>query len=170
MQDRQPDEDYLIVPQVSSERRQYIPIGYLPKEVIVSNLAYVIPGADMLDLGLITSRMFNAWMRTIAGRLKSDYRFSPVVYNTFVYPHPTPEQRAHIEHCAQAVLDARAAHPSATLAQLYDPDKMPANLREAHHALDTAVEAAYGVQFDGDEERITAHLFQLYAAATQKAQ
>ena len=83
-----------------------------------------------------------------------------------VFPDASAENRACIEQCAQNVLDARAAHPGATLAQLYDPDKMPANLRDAHHALDAAVEAAYGVQFDGDEERITAHLFQLYAQAT----
>ena len=92
--------------------------------------------------------------------------YQPVVYNNFIWPQANDAQKQHIERCAQAVLDARAAHPGATLAQLYDPDKMPANLREAHHALDAAVEAAYGVNFNGDEERITAHLFQLYAQAT----
>ncbi len=112
--------------------------------------------------------MHNAWMRSVAGRLKSDYRFSPVVYNVFVYPEPTPEQRAAIEACAQSVLDARNIYPDKSLADIYDPDHMPADLLAAHKALDKAVEAAYGVDFDGDEERIVAHLFKLYADKTAK--
>ena len=166
--DAQPDGNYLLVPQVSSERRQYIPIGFMTPDVIASNLVFVIPDADLYHFGVLSSQCHNAWMRVVAGRLKSDYRYGgDLVYNNFIWPQPTDAQRQHIETCAQAVLDARAAHPGATLAQLYDPDKMPANLREAHHALDAAVETAYGVQFGGDEEKITAHLFQLYAAATK---
>lgn len=103
-------------------------------------------------------------MRVVAGRLKSDYRYSGgVVYSNFIWSDPTPDQRAAIETGAQAVLDARDAHPGDTLGDLHDPDSMPADLRAAHAALDAAVEAAYGVDFHGDEERIVAHLFRLYA-------
>lgn len=112
------------------------------------------------------SRTHNAWMRIIAGRLKSDYRYSGgIVYNNFVWPEPTDEQRSRIEACAQAVLDARAAHPDATLADMYDPDNdfLFPNLMKAHAELDAAVEAAYGIDFNGDEEKIVAHLFKLYA-------
>lgn len=183
VQDRQPSEDYLIVPQVSGERRRFIPVGYLTSNVIVSNLAYVIPSADLFDFGIVASSMFNAWMRAIAGRLKSDYRFSPVVYNTLVYPTPTPEQKYAVIECAQSVLSARSEHQDATLAQMYDgispmpdnPSKADMkkydqrkfdNLRDAHARLDVAVEAAYGVDFQGDEEKIVAHLFKLYAEKT----
>lgn len=162
VQDRQPNSDYLLIPQVSSGRRFYAPVGYLPSTTIVSNAAYVIPNATLYDFGLISSHMHNAWMRTVAGRLKSDYRFSPVVYNVFAYPNPNAEQRSTIETCAQAVLDARDNHTGDSLATLYDPDKMPDDLLAAHKALDKAVEEAYGVDFDGDEEKIVAHLFKLY--------
>ena len=107
-------------------------------------------------------------MRIVAGRLKSDYRYSPVVYNTFAYPEPTQKQRESIATCAQAILNARAKYPNKSLADLYDPDKMPSDLLAAHKALDKAVEAAYGVDFDGDEEKIVAHLFKLYAEKTAK--
>lgn len=132
VQDRQPSEDYLIIPSVSSQRRLYIPVGYLSKDVIVSNLAYVIPSADMYDFGLVTSKMLNAWMRVIAGRLKSDYRFSPVVYNTFAYPNANQEQRDAIKEAAETVLICREGHADMTMAALYDPDKMPAELLAAH--------------------------------------
>ena len=103
-------------------------------------------------------------MAQVCGRLKSDFNYSnTIVYNNFIWPDPSPERRAAIERCAQGVLDARGAHPGATLAELYDPDKMPADLLAAHKALDAAVEAAYGVDFGGDEEKIVAHLFKLYA-------
>ncbi len=184
VQDRQPDEDYLMVPRVSSERRKYVPIGYLSKKVIVPDSTYSVPSATLYDFGLMTSQMHNAWMRVVAGRLKSDYRYSPVVYNTFAYPAPTSVQREHIEQCAQAVLDARVAHKGDTLAQMYDgispmPEKSSfADLKKydqrkyddllaAHKALDKAVETAYGVDFNGDEEKIVAHLFKLYAEATK---
>ena len=113
--------------------------------------------------------MLNAWMRVIAGRLKSDYRFSPVVYNTLAYPDTPNEQRAAVEAAAENVLSARALYPDKTMAQLYDPDKMPDSLLAAHRALDAAVEAAYGVDFGGDEEKIVAHLFKLYAEKTGRA-
>ena len=107
-------------------------------------------------------------MRTVCGRLKSDYRYSGgMVYNNFVWPEPDETQRLRIEECAQAVLDTRDFFPDNSLAELYDPDKMPDSLHDAHRALDAAVEAAYGVDFDGNEEKIVAHLFKLYAKATE---
>ena len=112
-------------------------------------------------------------MRLVAGRLKSDYNFSnTIVYNNFVWSDATPEQRKRIESCAQAVLDARAAHPDATIADMYDPDNcfLFPDLMAAHSALDTAVKAAYGVDFKGDEKKVVAHLFKLYAEKTGRAE
>ena len=109
-------------------------------------------------------------MRSVAGRLKSDYRYTnTIVYNNFVWPEPTDAQHAEVERFAQAVLDARKLYEGSTLADMYDPDNefLYPELMRAHHALDTAVEAAYGVDFNGDEERIVAHLFKLYAERTQ---
>ena len=155
---------YLVVPEVSSERRVYVPIGYVSPEMICTNLVFIVPEGGLYHFGILTSQFHNAWMRVVAGRLKSDYRYSvDLVYNTFPWPDPTEAQRAEIERLAQAVLDARDAHPGKSLADLYGPDKMPADLLAAHHALDAAVEAAYGVGFQGDKEKIVAHLFGLYA-------
>lgn len=162
-----PEGTSILIPKVSSERRFYIPLGFIEKDTLCSDLVFLAKNATLYHFGILHSQFHNAWVRTVCGRLKSDYRYSGgVVYNNFIWPTPNDAQKQHIEHCAKAVLDARAAHPGATLAQLYDPDKMPAELREAHHALDAAVEAAYGVNFEGDEEKIVAHLFQLYAQAT----
>lgn len=122
----------------------------------------------MYHFGVLTSQFHNAWMRTVAGRLKSDYRYSGgVVYNNFVWPEPMPDQKSEIERLAQSILDIRDAYPDKSLADLYDPDKMPSDLLAAHKALDKAVEEAYGVDFDGDEEKIVTHLFKLYAEATE---
>jgi type I restriction-modification system DNA methylase subunit len=159
-----PEGDSILIPEVSSERRHYVPMGFVGPETLCSNLVRLVPNATLYHFGVLHSQMHNAWMRTVAGRLKSDYRYSAgVVYNNFVWPEPSDAQREEIEQCAQGVLDARDAHPGATLADLYDPDKMPADLLAAHKALDAAVEAAYGVDFNGDEEKIVAHLFKLYA-------
>ncbi|MDO4442454.1 MAG: N-6 DNA methylase [Slackia sp.] len=175
-----PNSTSIIVPKVSSERRRYVPMGFIGPETLCSDLVFLIPDATLYHFGVLHSQFHNAWMRTVCGRLESRYRYSGgVVYNNFAWPGVTretldapveeavaPEVRSRIESCAQAVLDARAAHPDKTLADLYDPDKMPADLLAAHQALDTAVEAAYGVDFNGDEERIVAHLFKLYAELT----
>jgi len=163
VQDRQPESNYLVVPHVSSERRAYVPIGYLQPSVIISNLVYALPDATLFDFALVTSQMHNAWMRTIAGRLESRYRYSPVVYNSFAYPSVDETQRAEIERLAQAVLDARANYPESSLADLYDPLTMPPDLLKAHKDLDKAVEHAYGVRFSGNEEKIVSHLFKLYS-------
>ena len=167
VQDRQPSSDYLIVPQVSSERRDYVPVGYLSADVIVSNAAYLIPHADLYEFGIVTSNMHNAWMRIVAGRLKSDYRYSPVVYNTFAYPDSTSEQKAAIEQTAQGILDARDNHPGKSLADLYDPDKMPADLKAAHEANDMAVMDAYGFPRDMTEPEIVAELMKMYQKLTE---
>ena len=185
VQDRQPDTTFIAIPEVSSQRRLYIPIAVLGKDVIVSNKVYFIPDGTLYVFGILCSRMHNAWMRVIAGRLKSDYSYSPSVYNTLPLPFPSCEQRKQIEVCAQAVLDARAQHEERSLAQMYDGiSPMPAhptkadlkkydqfeyaNLLSAHEELDAAVEAAYGIDSGGDEEKIVAHLFRLYAEKTKE--
>ena len=163
-----PTTSYVIIPSVSSERREYVPMGFLTPETVPSNLAIIVPGADMYHFGILQSQFHNAWMRIVAGRLKSDYRYGgDTVYNTFPWPEASETQRDQVIRCAQAILDARNAFPNSTLANLYDPDKMPEDLKAAHAALDAAVEAAYGVNFDRDEERIVAHLFKLYAKMTE---
>ncbi len=164
----QPNSNYLIVPLTSSERRTYLPIGYMSPDTIVAKSISFIADADLYTFGVMSSQFHNAWMRTVAGRLKSDYRYSnKIVYNNFIWPDPIPEQKQAIEQTAQTVLDTRDAHPDWSLAQLYDPDRMPSDLLEAHKALDRAVEYAYGVNFNGDEKKIVAHLFNLYAIATE---
>lgn len=164
---RQPETNYLIIPRHSSEGRTYIPIGFLPPEIIVGDAAQMISNANLYVFGLVTSRMHMAWMRAICGRLESRYRYSPAVYNSFIWPKSTAEQREKIERAAQGVLDAREAYPESSLAALYDPSRMPQELKKAHEELDEAVEQAYGKVFDGDEEKMVAHLFQLYAEATR---
>lgn len=163
-QDRQPRERYIAVPEVSSESRDYIPIAFLDPDVVASNKLQIIPGGTLYHFGVLTSHMHMAWMRTICGRLKSDYSYSPNVYNTFPWPEASAAQRAKVEALAQAVLDARAAHPTASLADLYDPDTMPANLRKAHAALDSAVDRLYrAAPFASDRDRVE-HLFGRYEA------
>ena len=143
----QPDSDYIAVPAVSTQRRKYIPIGFLPKETIAGNKLYIIPGAGLYHLGVITSNVHMAWMRLLAGRMKSDYSYSKdIVYNNFPWPTPTEAQRAKIEQTAQAILDARALYPDASLADLYDELTMPPELRKAHQANDRAVMEAYGIK------------------------
>lgn len=161
-----PKGNSIVVPKVSSERRRYIPMGFVGPETLCSDLVFLIPNASLYHFGVLQSQLHNAWMRTVAGRLKSDYRYSGgIVYNNFVWPEPSEEQRNEVERCAQAVLDARDAQEGATLADMYDPknETFFPELMTAHKALDAAVEAAYGVDFGGDEEKIVAHLFNLYA-------
>lgn len=161
-----PKGNSIVVPKVSSERRRYIPMGFVGPETLCSDLVFLIPNASLYHFGILQSQFHNAWMRTVAGRLKSDYRYSGgIVYNNFVWPEPTASQREEVERCAQAVLDARDAQEGATLADMYDPknETFFPELMAAHKALDAAVEAAYGIDFGGDEEKIVAHLFNLYA-------
>jgi len=160
-----PDAPYLVIPNTSSERRDYIPIGWIDPSVIPNQKLRVLLDATYWQFGILTSRMHMAWMRQITGRMKSDYMYSVgVVYNTFPWPEATPAQRAAIEALAQAVLDARALPKNATstLADLYDPDTMPAELRRAHRELDLAVDQLYRrAPFASDRERVE-HLFMRY--------
>lgn len=158
-----PDQPFLVIPEVSSERRAYVPIGWLEPPVIPSNLVRVLIDANLWNFGVLTSHMHMAWLRQIGGRLKSDYRYSiGIVYNTFPWPEATDEQRAKIRTLAQALLDARAQFPNSTLADLYDVDVMPRELRKAHQDLDKAVDKLYRPNaFTGDRERVE-HLFGLY--------
>jgi len=150
-----PDKPFLVLPEVSSERREYVPIGWLEPPVIPSNLVRILEGATLAHFALLTSAMHMAWLRHIGGRLKSDYRYSiGLVYNTFPLPPGGIVAAQELSPLAQAVLDARAAHPGATLAQLYDPDLMPSDLRRAHGKLDQAVDHLYhGRAFGSDRER-----------------
>lgn len=168
MQDRQPEVDYFVIPRVSSSRRKYVPIGYVSSKTVVSDAVYVMPSAGLYEFGILSSTMHNAWMRRICGRLKSDYRWSPAVYNSMSLPKVCNTKQGDIENTAQNILEARLQYPDKSLAELYNPDKMPADLLAAHKANDAAVEAAYGVDFNGDEEKIVAHLFKLYAEKTKK--
>ncbi len=157
-----PTAPFLVIPEVSSERRDYAPIGWLEPPVIPSNLVRILSNASLADFAILTSTMHMAWLRHIGGRLKSDYRYSiGLVYNTFPSP-PKDSDLSRLEPLAQAVLDARAAHPSATLADLYDPDLMPPNLRRAHQALDRAADRLYRRSGFGSERERVEHLFMLY--------
>ena len=157
-----PTAPFLVIPEVSSERREYAPIGWLEPPTIPSNKLRLLANATLADFALLTSAMHMAWTRFIGGRLKSDYQYSVGVnYNTFPMP-PKDSDLSRLEPLAQAVLDARAAHPSATLAHLYDPDLMPPNLRRTHQALDRAVDRLYRRPgFASERERVE-HLFLLY--------
>ncbi|MDP3112321.1 MAG: hypothetical protein Q8M71_09490 [Thermodesulfovibrionales bacterium] len=161
---RQPRTRYIAIPKVSSENRNYLPIGLLKPNIIANGSLLVIPDPHMYFFGVLSSHMHMAWMRYVAGRMKSDYQYSSqIVYNNFPWPSdPTDKQKAAIEEAAQGVFDARAAHLGASLADLYDPIAMPPDLRKAHQALDKAVDTAYGKKnFASDTERV-AFLFELY--------
>lgn len=167
-----PAADYILIPCSSSERRKYIPMGYLSPDNISSNANMLIPDASLYLLGILTSSVHMAWMRTVAGRLKSDYRYSAaVVYNNFPWPEPTEAQKAKIEKTAQGILDARALYPDSSLADLYDDALMPIELRKAHQANDKAVLEAYGFPTkDFSESDIVAKLFEMYEALIKKEQ
>lgn len=162
-----PLSSYLVMPEVSSERRQYIPIGFESQNTLCSNLVKIIPNATLFHFGILTSTMHNAWMRTVAGRLESRYRYSAnLVYNNFPWPKPTEKQTQAIETAAQAVLDARTQFPDASLADLYDPRTMPPDLAKAHTKLDKAVDAAYGYKGGNNDGERVAFLFDLYQQMT----
>lgn len=143
---RQPEKgNYLLIPSTSSERRRYIPIGFLDSSIIATNANLIVPNATLYEFGILTSNVHNAWMRVIAGRLKSDYRYSAsIVYNNFPWPNPTKEQQAKIEKTAQSILTAREKYKDCSLADLYDEVTMPPELRKAHQLNDKAVMEAYG--------------------------
>ena len=159
----QPESDYLMVPKVSSERRKYVPIDFMSKDVIASDLVFLIPDATIYTFGIMTSLLHNAWMRVVCGRLKSDYRYAKdIVYNNFPWPSPTSEQKAKIERTAQGILDARAKYPDATFADMYGNLILFSELMKAHNDNDAAVMEAYGFNPRMTEPEIVAELFKLY--------
>ena len=165
----QPDGDYILIPSTSSERRRYIPMGFLTKNDIASNSSTIVPNATLFHFGILISNVHMAWMRVVCGRLKSDYRYSGgVVYNNFPWCSPTPEQKSIIEQTAQAILDARALYPNSSLADLYDELTMPPELRKAHQNNDRAVMAAYGFSTKMTESECVAELMKLYQELTEK--
>ena len=165
---RQPKAGYyLALPRVSSENRQYVPIGFLPHTHIAGDKLQTIPDATIYHFGIMTSSMHNAWMRTTSGRLESRYQYSAkLTYNTFPWSTPTDKQTQTIEAAAQAVLDARAQFPDASLADLYDPRTMSPDLAKAHAKLDKAVDAAYGYKGANNDGERVAFLFDLYQQMT----
>ncbi len=163
-----PDGNSLVVPKVSSIRRPYIPVGFISSEILASDLVFLIPNATLFHFGIISSFMHMAWVRSVCGRLKSDYRYSAgIVYNNFPWPEPTEKQKQAIEDAAQGVLDAREQYPESSLADLYDPLTMPYVLLKAHQKLDKAVDAAYGKRkFNSEADRV-AFLFERYEAIVE---
>lgn len=170
VQRTQPEKQpFLLIPRVSSERRQYVPIGFMSLDDITSDSVQLIPSAGLYHFGILTSSVHNAWMRAVCGRLKSDYRYSKdIVYNNFPWPTVTDADRAKIEATAKGILDARAAYPDSSLADLYDATAMPPDLRRAHSLNDAAVLRLYGLPADAPEPTIVAHLMNLYKELTAK--
>jgi hypothetical protein len=166
-----PATNFIIVPKVSSEKRRYVPMGFMSPDILASDLVFVIPDATLYHFGILESNIHMAWMRAVCGRLKSDYRYSKdVVYNNFPWPNPTDEQKAKIEQTAQAILDARAKYPDSSLADLYDELTMPVELRKAHKDNDRAVMQAYGFSSkitEDQESLIVAELFKRYQELTK---
>ena len=159
-----PDTNYIIIPKVSSERRRYVPMGFMSPDVLASDLVFLIPDATLYHFGILESNVHMAWMRAVCGRLEMRYRYSKdVVYNNFPWPTPTDAQKAKIELTAQAILDARAKYPDSSLADLYDDLTMPIELRKAHQDNDRAVMQAYGFDVKTmTESQCVAELFKLY--------
>ena len=171
---RESASDYLAFPKVSSENRRYVPIDYLSKEVIPGDKLFMVPNASLYDFGILTSNVHMAWMRTVAGRMKSDYSYSnTVVYNNFPILDFTDKQKEKIRNTAKGILEARNLYPDASFADLYDELTMPKELRRAHQANDKAVMEAYGLTkiVDGKKTWLTesetvARLFELYEQMT----
>lgn len=161
------DKDYLAIPNTSSVNRTYLPMKFLKDDTVITMPDLALPDATLYYFGILSSKLHFDWAKAVSGKLKGDVRYATgIVYNNFPWPNPTSEQISFIEEKAQFVLDTREYYPNKSLADLYNPDKMPEDLLRAHEALDKAVEAAYGVSFNGDEEKTVAHLFKLYAEIT----
>lgn len=164
-----PEGDSIIIPSTSSERRKYVPMGFIHQGTFASNAVHLIPNATLYHFGVLESNVHMAWMRVVCGRLKSDYRYSKdIVYNNFPWPAPTDSQREEIERTAQGILDARAKYPDSSLADLYDPTTMPYDLLQAHRLNDRAVMAAYGFSNRMTETECVAKLFERYTDLTRK--
>ena len=166
---RECQTDYVAIPKVSSQRRRYIPMEYLPKDIIPGDKLFMVPGASLFHFGILTSNIHMAWTRVVCGRLKSDYSYSnTIVYNNFPWPNTTDAQKQKIEATAQGILDARALYPDASLADLYDPLTMPVELQKAHTANDKAVMEAYGFSTKMSEADCVAALMKMYQQLTEK--
>jgi hypothetical protein len=164
----QPNSDYILIPSTTSERRKYIPFGFLSKEIILSNASFSIEKTTLYHFGVLNSIMHMAWVKTTCGRLKSDFRYSKdIVYNNYPWPeNPSEKQIKAIEKAAQKMLDARAEFPTSSLADLYDPLTMPPTLVKAHNELDKAVDLAYRPQAFTSEANRMVFLFELYEKYT----
>lgn len=163
-----PAGNYILIPEVSSKKRRYIPMGFMTPDIFCSNLVKIIPDANLYHFGVLTSNIHMAWVRAVCGRLKSDYRYSKdIVYNNFPWSNPSDAQKARIEATAQAILDIRAKYPDSSLADLYDELTMPADLRKAHTENDHAVMEAYGFSPKMTEDEIVAELFKMYEKLTK---
>lgn len=164
-----PKGSYIVIPQVSSQRRRYIPIGYMDDNVLCSDKVRIMQDGKLYHFGILESNVHMSWMRAICGRLKSDYSYTVNhVYNNFPWPSPTPEQKSRIEQTAQGILDARALYPDSSLADLYDPLTMPPELRKAHTANDIAVMKAYGFSTKMSEADCVAELMKMYQKLVEK--
>ena len=164
-----PNNNYIVIPESSSKNRRYIPIGFLSPDIFSSNLVKIIPRGTLYHFGILTSSVHNCWMRTVAGRLKSDYRYSKeIVYNNFPWPEANKRQQTKIAKLAQVVLDARKQFPGSSLADLYDPLTMPPVLLEAHQNLDREVMRLYGFSARMTDSAIVAKLFELYQNIVMK--
>lgn len=164
-----PKGTYVVIPEVSSERRRYVPMGFMTPDILCSNLVKIVPNASIYHFGVLTSNVHMAWMRAVCGRLKSDYRYSKdIVYNNFPWPTPTEAQKERIEQTAQAILDAREKYPDSSLADLYDELAMPSDLRKAHQDNDRAVMQAYGFNVKTmTESSCVAALMKMYQELTK---
>ena len=160
------ETDSLIVPSTSSSNRDYIPIGFLTKDTIISNSAQVVYNANKIIFGIITSQMHMTWVRAVGGRLKTDYRYTSLVYNSFPFPKLTQAKKQEIEDAAWEVLGAREAHYGKTLAELYDPETMPQDLRDAHYQLDLIVDSCYRDRPFADENERLEWLLKMYDKMT----
>jgi hypothetical protein len=161
--------DAIIVPAVSSERREYIPIGFVDKDTVISNSAFAVYDAELWLFGMLTSKMHNVWMRIVCGRMKTDYRYTNTLcYNTFPFPKINNEQKVRLSALAENILLTRENHTEMTLGEMYNPESMPQDLKYAHQAMDIAVEQCYRPEpFTSDEERLE-YLFKLYEKMTKK--
>jgi hypothetical protein len=166
-----PEGNYIVIPKVSSERRRYVPIGFMTPDIFCSDLVFIVPNASLYHFGILTSNVHMAWMRAVCGRLEMRYRYSKdVVYNNFPWPSPTDEQKVKIKQTAQAILDARALYPDSSLADLYDEITMPPELRKAHQNNDRAVMQAYDFSIkETTESSCVAELMKMYQELTKEA-
>lgn len=164
-----PNSDYLAIPKITSENKKYIPMEFINKKIIASDLLNIIPNANLYHFGILISSIHMTWVKATCGRLGNEYRYSgTVVYNNFIWPNTTKKQKENIEKAAQSVLDSRKLYPNSTLSDLYDPNTMPPELTKAHERLDKAVKVAYGSKGFETEEEIVGSLMKLYKKAVDR--